>query len=518
VAVPRVRGKIPRSPSSVVRNRPDCISPPRPGTGNGLLAPLVASPKAFRYASAESCRAPLCRNQVAYQAVECETGGMAEITVSLKRLVDFRLGVYASFSFRRDALFELVEALLLSPIIRSAVEVSQSPIFRRRFSSIYDALANGKIDPATLRKALVEAEPEEALTIADYAVYALDTTIAPRPDADTVPDRSKVYSSEHDKAIPGHQFSWLGRVVAFGQSWFAPRDLQRVPTSSTPAEIGAEQVRQLAADPTPTISKVVAVDSHYAQSHFLRAFVGLAPRVVGLARLACNRVLYGPPPPPTGKRGRPRIHGAKLSLRAPGDPERQETVRLPGQEVRLSAWYNQHLRTLPELAGLVLRVEFLKADGSLRYKRPLWLFWSGPQDISLTDLVRMYLLRFVIEHFFRFTKQRLGLLSAHLGELAPIETWVQVVALAYWQLLLSRDLVKPTYRPWDPTARQDPNRALTPGQVLDGWRVFSRSLETPAAAPRPAGKAPGRAPGYQPRPRNRHPVVKVQRQGLKAAA
>ena len=443
---------------------------------------------------------------------------MAEIEVSLKRLVGFRLGVYASFTFRADALFELVEALLLSPIIRSAVEVSQSPVFRRRFPSVYDALDNGRIDPTALRQALVEAEPEEALTVADYAVYALDTTIVPRPDADTVPDRSKVYSAEHDKAIPGHQFSWLGRVVAFGQSWFAPREVQRVPANSTPGEVGAQQVRRLAADPTPTSSKVVAVDSHYAHPRFLGAFVGLAPRVVVLARLACNRVLYGPPPPPTGKPGRPRVHGAKLALRAPGEPERQQTVRLLGQEVRLSVWYNQHLKKLPALVGLVLRVEFLKADGTRRYKRPLWLFWSGPQEIVLADLVTMYLLRFVIEHFFRFAKQRLGLLAAHLGDLAPIETWVQVVALAYWQLLLSRHLVKPTYRPWDPTARQDPNRPLTPGQVLAAWQTFSRTLETPAASPGPAGKAPGRAPGYQPRPRERHPVAKAHSRRAKAAA
>jgi hypothetical protein len=201
-----------------------------------------------------------------------------------------------------------------------------------------------------------------------------------------------------------------------------------------------------------------------------------------------------------------------------GNPERQETVRLLGQEVRLSAWYNQHFKKLPALVGLVLRVEFLKADGTPRYKRPLWLFWSGPQEIVLANLVTIYLLRFTIEHFFRFIKQRLGLLAAHLNELTPIETWVQVVALAYWHLLLARDLVKPTYRPWDPTARQDPNRPLTPGQVLDAWRIFSRTLDTPAAAPGPAGKAPGRAPGYQPRPRERHPVAKARNPRLKAAA
>jgi hypothetical protein len=443
---------------------------------------------------------------------------MHDVTIALRRLVDFRVGVYASFTFRADALFELVDALLLCPLIRSAVEVSQSPVFRRRFASVYDALDNGQIDPAALRQVLVAAEPEDALTVAGYGVYALDTTIAPRPDAATVPDRSKVYSAERGKAIPGHQFSWLGRVIGLGQSWFAPRDVQRVPTTSTPSAVGADQVQRLVADPTPNVPKVVVVDSHYAQPSFLCAFVGLAPQVVALVRLASNRVLYGPPPPPTGKPGRPRIHGAKLALRAPGTPARQETVRLVGHEIRLSAWYDQHLRAVPTLVGLVLRVEFLTADGTPRYKRPLWLFWSGPRDIALADLAQMYLLRFVIEHFFRFLKQRLGLLAAHLGDLGPIETWVQAVALAYWQLLLARPLVRPTYRPWDPTARQDPNRPLTPGQVLDAWRIFSRGLENPAAAPGPAGKPPGRAPGYQPKPRKRHPVAKAQNRRVKAAA
>ncbi len=441
-----------------------------------------------------------------------------DLRISLSRLLAFRLQVHASFTFRADALFELVDALLLSPIIRSAVEVSQSPVFRRRFASIYDALRHGKINFADLRKAVVAAEPDDAFTVGGYAVYPLDTTIAPRPNAPTVPDRSKVYSAEVGKAVPAHQFSWLGRALAFGQSWFAPRDVERVPASSTPCKVGAQQVKRLTDDPTPSGPKVVVADSRYAQPAFLRSFVGLASSVVALVRLANNRVLFGPPPAPTGKPGRPRVHGAKLALRAPGTPQRQETVPLLGFEVRLSAWYNQHLKALPALVGLALRVEFLKADGTPRYQRPLWLFWSGPQDLPLVHLALMYLARFMIEHFFRFAKQRMGLLVAHLGETEAIEIWVQLVALAYWQLLLARPLVTPAYRPWDPAARRDPNRPLTPGQVLDAWRIFSHTLETPAAAPGPAGKAPGRAAGFHPKPRERHPVIKAPKREAPAAA
>jgi hypothetical protein len=438
--------------------------------------------------------------------------------MSLARLVDSRLQVDVSFTFRADALFELLDALLLSPLIRSAVEVSPSPLFRRRFASVDDARDNGAIDPVALRQALVAAEPEEALTVAGYAVYALDTTIAPRPDAPTVPDRAKVDAAERAKAIPGHPFSWLGRVLAGGQSWFAPRAVGRVPASGTPGEVGAQQVQRRGADPTPDRPKVVVEDSHSPVPPFLRAFVGRAPGLVVLVRLATNRVLDGPAPLPTGQRGRPRVHRAKLALRAPGPPPRQETVHLLGQEVRLSAWVNQHLRAVPAPVGLVVRVEFLKPDGTPRYRRPLWLFGSGPVEIALADLVTMDLLRFTIEHFFRFLKQRLGLLAAHLGDPGPIATWVQIVALAYWQLLLARALVQPSYRPWDPTARQGPNRPLTPGQVLAAWPPFSHALETPASAPRRAGKAPGRAPGFQPLPRERHPVAKPRKRSVKAAA
>ena len=84
------------------------------------------------------------------------------------------------------------------------------------------------------------------------------------------------------------------------------------------------------------------------------------------------------------------------------------------------------------------------------YQRPLWLFWNGPTTVTLEALGLMYLLRFGIEHFFRFAKQRLGLLIAQTPTLLACETWVWLVALAYTQLLLSRTLVIAQPRPWDP--------------------------------------------------------------------
>jgi hypothetical protein len=80
------------------------------------------------------------------------------------------------------------------------------------------------------------------------------------------------------------------------------------------------------------------------------------------------------------------------------------------------------------------------------------------------------------------------------------------VAFAYTQLLLARTLVKAMPRPWDKSPR-DPQQPLTAGQVQRAWLIFSLSLGTPAAAPKPSGKAPGRAAGFHPEPRPRQPVV-----------
>jgi hypothetical protein len=452
---------------------------------------------------------------------------MTTTTVPLQSLQTFRGKLLGIFPRRADALFELIDALLLTIDPRSPVELSQSPAFRRRFSMVYDALRKGEVDPDLARQLLAEAEPSEALTVAGCAVYGVDTTIDPRPQAETLEDRGRVYSTSQKKAVAGHQYSWLGRMVSQAPAWFARRDVERVTTEDTPAAVAARQVLRLVATLVVAgMLSVVVADSGYAKAPFLAAFVGLTSLCV-LVRLPCNRVLYGAPPAPvinpkTGKRaqkGRPPEHGAKFRLQAPPAPERQVEFPLPVDKgrVRVSAWGQLHFKEVARLVGTVVRVEFFTPDGQPKYQRPLWLFWSGPSAFSLEALCQMYLARFGIEHFFRFAKQRLGLLCAKSPTLRACENWAWVVALAYTQLLLARTLVQAMPRPWDKTPR-DPQQPLTAGQVQRAWPIFSLHLGTPAAAPQPSGKAPGRAAGFHPRPRPKQPVVSKKRQNQAATA
>lgn len=450
---------------------------------------------------------------------------MTPPTAPFQFLQTFRQKLLGVFPLRADALFELIDALLVTVDPRSPVELSNSPAFRRRFSMVYDVLRHGQVEPAAARELLAEAEPPDAITVAGYAVYATDSTVHPRPAAETLPDRGQVYSTSQGKTVPGHQYSWLGRIVAQGRSWFAPRDVERIATHTTPAAVAAVQVKRLALMLAAGALAVVVADSGYANVVFLAAFLGLSGVCV-LVRLANNRVLYGPPPavarhPVTGKRlvkGRPRQHGDKFKLKSPPPPERQTTFELGPVSVRVSAWGQLHFKKLPALVGMLVRVEFLRADGQPKYKRPMWLFWSGPNDLELAAIVQMYLLRFGIEHFFRFAKQHLGLTCAQSPILTACENWVWTVAFAYTQLLLARQLVVPQAHDWDPKARRDPARPLTAGQVKQAWAIFSRGLGTPAAAPGPAGKALGRASGFHPTPRPKCPVVSKKAQSAVAAA
>jgi len=435
-------------------------------------------------------------------------------TEPLQFLQQFRHSLWKAYTRRADALFELVDALLLAIDTRSPVALSTSPAYRRRFSMVYDALRHGEIPDEQARALLCAAEPPDAITIGGYAIYATDSTPQPRRDAPTLPDRGKVYSTQQGGPVVGQQHSWLGRVVAQGQSWFAPRDVERIPTERTPTSVAAQQVVRLAATLAVGTLAVVVADSAYAKVAFLSVFVGL-PSVCVLVRLASNRVLYGPPPPPalnpqTGKRqkkGRPPVHGAKFRLKSPPPPERSLTFTVKDTTARLSAWTRLHFKAVPKLEGLVLRVEFLKADGSLKYQRPLWLFWSGPSTADLEHLCLMYLLRFVVEHFFRFLKQRLGVHCAQSTDATAQRNWLWTVVFAYVQLMLARTVVAAQPHPWDPTARRASKGALTPGQVREAWSVFSRGLETPAQAPRLSGKGTGRVAGFRPQPRPCYPVV-----------
>jgi hypothetical protein len=68
-------------------------------------------------------------------------------------LSGFRREFYESLLSRRDALFELTEAVLCSTgPVDSLVQLSLEPVHRRGHGALYDALARGRIDTTALAR------------------------------------------------------------------------------------------------------------------------------------------------------------------------------------------------------------------------------------------------------------------------------------------------------------------------------------------------------------------------------
>lgn len=206
----------------------------------------------------------------------------------------FREAVSHSFSARGDAGLDLIDALTSAPQVESPVGMSESPLFRRKFSSIFDFLEAGKLNLTRLRDVLVQFQPAQAETLAGFAVYALDCTDDPAPAAATLAERTLSKPGQQGAVSSGHRYSWLVRLVEQGSSWVMPQDVERVPSQSSDSRVAAGQVEALAQrDKQP---KVITADSLYCNVFFLQVFV-VVQATYALVRMRGNQVLYEAPAP-----------------------------------------------------------------------------------------------------------------------------------------------------------------------------------------------------------------------------
>lgn len=378
-------------------------------------------------------------------------------------------------------------------------------MFKRKFSSVYDALVFGDLGNE-LRTVFSNSQDENWETIAGYEVHAVDATPNERMAAETLEDRGALKASQKEPVRYGHKYSWLVRLVQSGTSWVAPEDIERISTKTTDTKVAAQQVKDLAERNKQP--KVITADSRYRDKYFLGAFAGLAG-TYALVRLQNNQKLSQEPlPKPPGSRGARTKHGADFQLTAiVCEADASETFFLGKQKVRVRVWNKLHFKRISKVSGSVVCVEFLKEDDTPRYKRPLWLFWTGPEDVSPQDLCKMYLWRFAIEHLFRFLKQHLGLNSHRSTNLESLKRWMWIVALAYWQLLLMREAVQPNRPAWHPRKKDGQDKPLTPAQVQRSAQAFLLQSGIQADKVRTAGKGHGRQKGYRPDPRKRFDVV-----------
>lgn len=441
--------------------------------------------------------------------------GVVENQTSIKedinKLIEFRQAVYAhGFLARRDALFNLLDALVTEGPVSSFARLSQSKQFERKWPSLSGAVEDGTLIPAWLHIFLAQQVPAEGI-----CVFPLDGSPWPRPRSRVLADRQFVYQANSavkgGTVTIGYPYSLLEWCVGPHSSWSLPVDVRRVPSTKTAQEVGAEQTQALAQARAafPDALDIVAADGKYGNAGFLRRVNGLRCGVV--ARLRCDWVLYGPPPPPTGKRGRPKKHGERFAFEEPetwGQPAEVQELQDPywGQ-VRLERWQGLH-----EKKGADVPYDVVRACVHLVRDQPpaaLWLTWLAPTPILTTipitvvTLWRAYVSRWPIEPGIHFRKETLGWTLPRFQTPEVGDRWTELTAIACWILFLARPLVVDTPLPW-----QKPQPRLTPQRVQQSIPPIFAQIGTPARPPKMRGKSPRWSPGRRRTPKPRYLVVK----------
>lgn len=303
---------------------------------------------------------------------------------NVNKLIEFRQAVYENgMPVRRDAMFDLLDALISEGTVSSFAMLSQSSRFQRKWPSLYAAIEDGELDSKWLWDHLVQQVPQQGICI-----FPLDGSPWPRPRSRVLDDRQYVYQASSDvnggTVTIGYPYSLLEWCVEPHSSWSLPVDVRRVPSTQTAQEMGAEQIKALAEARKGCLEAldIIAADGKYGNAGFLRAVKGLRSGIV--ARLRCDRVLCASPPSPTGKKGRPKVHGERFAFKEPetwGRPA--EVIELEDPHwgtVRLECWHQMH-----EKKGADVPYALCSPGARASTESPLAGMVSSQRDSSRND-------------------------------------------------------------------------------------------------------------------------------------
>lgn len=398
------------------------------------------------------------------------------------KLQQFRQEAYDRLGNARDALFELSDAVIQMPHVQSFVELSTAPVFRRKWSSVYEALHDGRPD----RNGLCDVYVQHLPATADRILLVIDHTAWPRLWARTLAERS--YQHQPD-VVPGHApvtigqgYSTLAVVPEQQGSWALPVLHERMLVWS-PIQIGATQLRDVC---TKLPGRPACLlDAEYGCADFL-----LATREIPadkLMRLRSNLVLEGPTRPYLGHGPRP-IHGIPFRFKDKSTWWEPDEIR-QGTDARfgpylLRIWHGLRFGKALDCRMILVGIEHPQAPGTRRKPKLVWFAWVGQEPPK--DWWLLYNRRYCVDHWYRFAKGRLHWLLPKVLDPQPAQCWSDLMPFLTWEAWLARSIVEDRPLPWQKAQSQ-----LTPGRVCQGLQNLLAVIGTPAKLCKRRGVAPG---------------------------
>lgn len=368
-----------------------------------------------------------------------------------------------------------------------------------------------------------------------FYLFAIDTTPAPRPYAETMPERGYIYQPNTVKGNKpiniGHSYSIVSilpeKDASSTAAWSIPLSGERVTPDKSGTSLGSEQIKALLEDQSlPWFDQlcVLAADSTYSKRSFLFGQCKHQNLVV-IARVRSNRVFYQSPPPVlenTPKRGCPKKYGSRFSLADPNtwhtsdETTTTQHITRKGRQltVTIQTWHNMLMRGIKHekmyLHPFTLMRISVTDDTKEQVWKPMWLIVIGKQRQQLSSEVayQSYRQRFDIEHMLCFGKQRLLMTQFQTPEVEHEQNWIRLVMLAYVQLWAAKELACYLPKPWERYLKQNSDTIITPSTVQRDFQRIISKIGKPGHSPKPRGNSTGRVAGQTQPKRSKHPVVK----------
>jgi len=231
--------------------------------------------------------------------------------MTLERLKKFRQDVYELLGKAADATMDLMDAVLTTKSIQSFAELCLSPLFKRKWPSLYEAIEDVRPQRDELMKLYINEIPDIQ---EKRVIVAGDHTPWSRLYAATLKDRTyqhgpKVISG--DPITLGHGYSTIAWIPEESGSWALPLRHERITSFDNPLTKGAFQLKEVSSE--LKVRLLSLWDSEYGCAPFLKLTADI--KADKIMRLRSNRCLWGIPF--ANKKGRPRKHGAKFQLNDP---------------------------------------------------------------------------------------------------------------------------------------------------------------------------------------------------------
>lgn len=508
---------------------------------------LFQSPRICKDSKRVSQPSKVCKDSAAFQLVQCG--------IALART--FQLNIMKLFTNRSYASLQLVEALAHASKPTTVVELSQEAPFQRSYSVINKVL-NAFGATSLVNKTIKVGEHTKTVRVVDpvafskitkpfstlffsmlpketnrkFRLYALDATSNPRKHANTLDDRSYVHQANQigvpvTIGVEASVLTYLPEQSKEEANWVLPISVERIATDTTACEVAKVQLQLLAAlTPADSFLAVIVADCAYG------SLTPCSENQVVIARGRTDRRGRRPAinnQAEPKKRGRPRMYEPgtiRFSEDIPpgteggSDEESQyeDTVNDESVDVLFNRWNNVYVEGHSEPVDVVKVEIFSKNDSTKTLMPPLLLILSGKrrQEISALDAYHSYRRRFDIEHFFRFSKQKMLFCAYQTPDLDHQVSWWWFCLMAYWLLYHVRHIGHGSTRPWH--KKRDSAKPAGPGEVkrLFATKIFP-ALGSPSRPPIKRAKSRGREVGTCLPKRERKKVVKKGKKQEKIA-